>query len=302
MDYTPDLSSVSDGKHFTFTVDLPGYIKSRVASSYSGTILNNYPAVNPIFDLSAGITGATRNLKTVDYFTGNQQDGSNDQTTFGCYIIQNIVTDNTTSLTSGNYILPNKGSGTNTSNLTDAQLQKILKLKGVGVLSDISVSNGTLSQINTAGQTVTNPTSAATNVSGKSYAKIPMTWTLGNSTSQSNVVVVPQSAVITADNQLAVNAFDAGMAGDDAHALVDQSSLDNAWKYALGFKADGTVASPTITTPANLISTLQTITSSSSILDANGNITSVTYSYQGVTKNVTLNISFGSISLTTPAN
>lgn len=302
MDYTPDLSSVTDGKPFTFAADSPGYIKSQVATAYSGTVLNSYPAVNPNFDINAGTSGATRNLATKDYFTGNQQNGTNDQTTFGSYIIQNIVTDNTTSLSSGNYILPNTGSGTNASNLTDAQLQKILNLKGVGVLSDLSVSNGTLSQINTAGQTVTSPTSAATNGSGKSYAQIPMTWTLGSSTSQSNVVVVPQSAVIATDNQSAVNAFDAGMTGDDAHALVDQSSLDNNWTYALGFKADGTVASPTITTPANLISTLQTITSSSSILDANGNISPVTYSYQGVTKNVTLNISFGSISLTTPTN
>ncbi|AYG00855.1 beta strand repeat-containing protein [Lactococcus allomyrinae] len=285
---------------FTFTSQSPYYIKSRTASGFDGRVLNNYPQTNPSFDVSAGTTGATRSFATKDYFVGNQQDGSNDPTTFGSYIIQNVVTDNTTSLSAGNYILPNTSSETNASSLTQAQLQQIVGLKGVGVMSDITVSAGTLSSINTAGTSIQDPTSSETNAQGQSYAEVPMTWTLGSSTAKSNIVVVPQAAVISSDHQTAVNAYDTSMTGDDAHALKNQADLDGNWTYALGFKADGTIEDPTISTPVDLVGTLQTITADHPIIDENGNIDPVTYTYNGVSKEITINLSFGSISLTTP--
>ncbi|AYG00363.1 beta strand repeat-containing protein [Lactococcus allomyrinae] len=300
MNYSPDLSSMANNQPFSFNSDAPGYIKSRSASAYNGNVLNNYPQTNPNFDVSAGTTGATRSFATKDYFVGNQQDGSNDPTTFGSYIIQNVVTDNTTSLSAGNYILPNTSSETNASSLTQAQLQQIVGLKGVGVMSDITVSAGTLSSINTAGTSIQDPTSSETNAQGQSYAEVPMTWTLGSSTAKSNIVVVPQAAVISSDHQTAVNAYDTSMTGDDAHALKNQADLDGNWTYALGFKADGTIEDPTISTPVDLVGTLQTITADHPIIDENGNIDPVTYTYNGVSKEITINLSFGSISLTTP--
>ena len=117
---------------FSFTAKAPYYIKSRTATAFDGKILNNYPSTNPNFDVNAGTTGATRNFSTRDYFVGNQQDGTNDQAIYGSYIVQNVATDNTTSLSAGNYILPNKGSAINASSLTQAQLQKIVGLKMSG--------------------------------------------------------------------------------------------------------------------------------------------------------------------------
>ncbi|GAX48040.1 beta strand repeat-containing protein [Pseudolactococcus reticulitermitis] len=282
---------------FSFTSQVPAYIKSRSASGFDGRVLNDYPAVNPNFDINdATKTGATRTFATADYFVGNQQNGSNDQATFGSYIIQNVVTDNVTSLSAGNYILPT----TDAASLDLTQLQQIADLKGTGVMSDISVTNGIVSAINNAGTTVQNPISVASNGADKSYAQLPMTWTLGTSTAKTNLVVVPQAAVISADHQTAVNAYDAGMTGDDAHALVDQADFDANWTYALGFKADGTVAAPNISAPVNLISTLQTIVAGDPLIDVNDNIDPVTYTYNGVSKDITLNISFGFIDMATP--
>lgn len=90
-----------------------------------------------------------------------------------------MATDNTTSLSAGNYILPNKGSAINASSLTQAQLQKIVGLKGVGVMTDITMSGDPLSSINNAGNTIQDPTTSDTNVKDKSYAEIPVSWTLG---------------------------------------------------------------------------------------------------------------------------
>lgn len=296
MNYNPDLSQVPNGQPFSFDSNAPGYIKSRSASAYNGNVLNNYPATNPNFDINAGTPGASRHLATSDYFVGNRLDGTNDNASFGSYIIQNVVTDNTTSLSAGNYILPTTAA----TSLNMTQLQQIANLKGVGVMSDISATSGIVSTINTAGTVVQAPTSPATNVAGKSYAQIPMTWTLGTSTAQTNIVVVPQTAVVSTDHQTAVNAYDAGMTGDDANDLQDQADLDDNWTYALGFKADGTVEAPTISAPVGLISTLQTIVAGDPLIDVNDNIDPVTYTYNGVSKNIILNLSFGSIVLTPP--
>lgn len=285
---------------FSFTAKAPYYIKSRTATAFDGKVLNNYPSTNPNFDVNAGTTGATRNFGTRDYFVGNQQDGTNDQAIYGSYIVQNVATDNTTSLSAGNYILPNKGSAINASSLTQAQLQKIVGLKGVGVMTDITMSGDPLSSINNAGNTIQDPTTSDTNVKDKSYAEIPVSWTLGKSSTNSNIVVVPQAAVISSDSQTALNVYDASMTSDDAHDLKDQKDLDGNWTYALAFKADGTIEEPVISSPSNLVTTLQTIQANNPIIDGDGNIRPVTYTYNGLSKDITLNLTFGSISLSTP--
>ncbi|MDT2856861.1 beta strand repeat-containing protein [Lactococcus lactis] len=285
---------------FSFTAKAPYYIKSRTATAFDGKVLNNYPSTNPNFDVNAGTTGATRNFSTRDYFVGNQQDGTNDQAIYGSYIVQNVATDNTTSLSAGNYILPNKGSAINASSLTQAQLQKIVGLKGVGVMTDITTSGAPLSSINNAGNTIQDPTTSDTNVKDKSYAEIPVSWTLGKSSTNSNIVVVPQVAVISSDGQTALNVYDASMTSDDAHDLKDQKDLDGNWTYALAFKADGTIEEPVISSPSNLVTTLQTIQANNPIIDGDGNIRPVTYTYNGLSKDITLNLTFGSISLSTP--
>ena len=285
---------------FSFTAKAPYYIKSRTATAFDGKVLNNYPSTNPNFDVNAGTTGATRNFGTRDYFVGNQQDGTNDQAIYGSYIVQNVATDNTTSLSAGNYILPNKGSAINASSLTQAQLQKIVGLKGVGVMTDITMSGDPLSSINNAGNTIQDPTTSDTNVKDKSYAEIPVSWTLGKSSTNSNIVVVPQVAVISSDGQTALNVYDASMTSDDAHDLKDQKDLDGNWTYALAFKADGTIEEPVISSPSNLVTTLQTIQANNPIIDGDGNIRPVTYTYNGLSKDITLNLTFGSISLSTP--
>lgn len=285
---------------FSFTAKAPYYIKSRTATAFDGKVLNNYPSTNPNFDVNAGTTGATRNFGTRDYFVGNQQDGTNDQAIYGSYIVQNVATDNTTSLSAGNYILPNKGSAINASSLTQAQLQKIVGLKGVGVMTDITTSGDPLSSINNAGNTIQDPTTSDTNVKDKSYAEIPVSWTLGKSSTNSNIVVVPQAAVISSDSQTALNVYDASMTSDDAHDLKDQKDLDGNWTYALAFKADGTIEEPVISSPSNLVTTLQTIQANNPIIDGDGNIRPVTYTYNGLSKDITLNLTFGSISLSTP--
>lgn len=285
---------------YSFTAKAPYYIKSRTATAFDGKVLNNYPSTNPNFDVNAGTTGATRNFGTRDYFVGNQQDGTNDQAIYGSYIVQNVATDNTTSLSAGNYILPNKGSAINASSLTQAQLQKIVGLKGVGVMTDITMSGDPLSSINNAGNTIQDPTTSDTNVKDKSYAEIPVSWTLGKSSTNSNIVVVPQAAVISSDSQTALNVYDASMTSDDAHDLKDQKDLYGNWTYALAFKADGTIEEPVISSPSNLVTTLQTIQANNPIIDGDGNIRPVTYTYNGLSKDITLNLTFGSISLSTP--
>lgn len=285
---------------FSFTAKAPYYIKSRTATAFDGKVLNNYPSTNPNFDVNAGTTGATRNFGTRDYFVGNQQDGTNDQAIYGSYIVQNVATDNTTSLSAGNYILPNKVSAINASSLTQAQLQKIVGLKGVGVMTDIMTSGDPLSSINNVGNTIQDPTTSDTNVKDKSYAEIPVSWTLGKSSTNSNIVVVPQAAVISSDSQTALNVYDASMTSDDAHDLKDQKDLDGNWTYALAFKADGTIEEPVISSPSNLVTTLQTIQANNPIIDGDGNIRPVTYTYNGLSKDITLNLTFGSISLSTP--
>ncbi|WP_461216919.1 beta strand repeat-containing protein [Lactococcus cremoris] len=285
---------------FSFTAKAPYYIKSRTATAFDGKVLNDYPSTNPNFDVNAGTTGATRNFGTRDYFVGNQQDGTNDQAIYGSYIVQNVATDNTTSLSAGNYILPNKGSAINASSLTQAQLQKIVGLKGVGVMTDITTSGDPLSSINNAGNTIQDPTTSDTNVKDKSYAEIPVSWTLGKSSTNSNIVVVPQAAVISSDSQTALNVYDASMTSDDAHNLKDQKDLDGNWTYALAFKADGTIEEPVISSPSDLVTTLQTIQANNPIIDGDGNIRPVTYTYNGLSKDITLNLTFGAISLSTP--
>lgn len=49
-----------------------------------------------------------------------------------------------------------------------------------------------------------------------------------------------------------------------------------------------------------MISTLQTIVAGDPLIDVNDNIDPVTYTYNGVSKNIILNLSFGSIVLTPP--
>lgn len=285
---------------FSFTAKAPYYIKSRTATAFDGKVLNNYPSTNPNFDVNAGTTGATRNFGTRDYFVGNQQDGTNDQAIYGSYIVQNVATDNTTSLSAGNYILPNKGSAINASSLTQAQLQKIVGLKGVGVMTDITMSGDPLSSINNAGNTIQDPTTSDTNVKDKSYAEIPVSWTLGKSSTNSNIVVVPQAAVISSDSQTALNVYDTGMTNGEANNLKNQKDLDSNWTYALAFKADGTIEEPVISSPSNLVTTLQTITSDNPVVDGNGNIGPVTYTYNGLSKNIKINIFFGGVTLSTP--
>lgn len=274
---------------FSFATTAPAYVKSRTASGFDGCVLNSYPTTNPNFDTSAGTTGATRSFNTSDYFVGNQQNGTNDQALFGSYIIQNVVTDDTTSISAGDYIL----TSTDAAALTLTQLQNMADLTGVGVMSDITVTANILSTLNTAGTTVQNPTSAATNVAGKAYAQVPMTWSLGANTAQTNLVVVPSAAVISADHQSAVNAYDTVLSSDDANELTGQTDLDTNWTYALGFLADGTVAAPTISTPTGLIASLQGISAADTL--------PVTYTYNGVSKDISINVIIGSIRLTAPA-
>ncbi|PGE35610.1 hypothetical protein COM63_31970, partial [Bacillus cereus] len=101
--------------------------------------------------------------------------------------------------------------------------------KGVGVMTDITMSGDPLSSINNAGNTIQDPTTSDTNVKDKSYAEIPVSWTLGKSSTNSNIVVVPQAAVISSDSQTALNVYDASMTSDDAHDLKDQKDLDGNW-------------------------------------------------------------------------
>ncbi|MDU0401831.1 hypothetical protein KF7HA_00132 [Lactococcus lactis] len=98
----------------------------------------------------------------------------------------------------------------------------------------------------------------------------------------------------------ALNVYDASMTSDDAHDLKDQKDLDGNWTYALAFKADGTIEEPVISSPSNLVTTLQTIQANNPIIDGDGNIRPVTYTYNGLSKDITLNLTFGSISLSTP--
>ncbi|GAX48033.1 hypothetical protein RsY01_1647 [Lactococcus reticulitermitis] len=292
---------------FTFSSQTPAYIKSRTASSFDGRTLNAYPATNPNFDVNdpSNQPGATRKVVTRDYFVGDQIGGGNASDTYGSYIIQNVVTDDTTSLNAGDYIL----STTEATSLTSDTLQSISGLRGIGVMSDLTATSGVMmttdavtTAINGLGTRVQNPTSAATNIAGKAYAQMPVTWHLGASEADTSLVVVPAAAVIASNHQTALNAYDAGISDDAAHDLSNQTDLDNGYTYARGFQADGTVAAPTLTAPADLIASLQTIGSSDAILDGNHRITPVTYSYGGLSKDITLSLTFGSLRLTAPAS
>lgn len=273
---------------FTFTSKAPYYINEKNITKYNGEVISNekYPTT---FD-EQGNGGAKRILESSDYF-----DNSSDQGFYGNYIIQTISTSKATTLEASNYILPTSRAKT----LTEDELKQIVNLNGQGVASELKISDNAITEINQAGNQVKEPTTPTSNVSGQAYQNIEITWTLGEVRKETNIVVVPDNSQISSDGQYALNVSqNIEMTIDQANQLQDQNQFDGNWSYALGFKSDGTVVEPQIQSPENLISILKTVKSG----DYEGNMILVTYSYQGLTKNTTLSLSGGSISLSTPTS
>jgi hypothetical protein len=336
MGYAPDLSGVTNGQPFSFTADAPGYVKSRSASAYNGTVLNSYPATNPNFDVNAGTSGATRTFSTADYFTGNQQNGTNNQTTFGSYIINSVVTDNVTSLSANNEIIHSTpgayGGDTYTAGkMTLTNLEKLAGVKGVGVLSDLTVqSNGS-----DAVSAITGDASSIT-ATGTLYKTYGLNWTLGTTTAVSTLGVVNPSAYIaqgsaytsttdpvageagtsaTDAGQYALFATNAILTGDEAKALTDgpntvtpnESATPavyanglNYYTEAFGMSVVGhtdgqaTIEAPTWANQSTLLPALQNVSASGT--------ETANYTYHGLFINPILTINYGFLALSVPSS
>lgn len=292
---------------FNFASATGSYVQSRSASRYDGGVLNNYSSYSPNFTVNPdGSTtgGAVPNFSTNDYFTGNQQNGSNDQSTFGSYIIESAVTNNQSVLNVARNSIVNN---TKATSLTVAQLEGILGVSGTGIVSDLKLSSPTLSTIN----------SGIANANGGTYNSLPVKFTMDSATANANLVIVPDHATISADGQNALDVYDATLTGDEAHAITtDVNSITpnesakppvyangvnyytgfgNAGNVPLAITADGTVSTPTLSNKAALIAALQAIADSGT-LTAN-------YTFNGLTMNAVLTINVGYLEFTSaPAN
>ncbi|MFC4652286.1 beta strand repeat-containing protein [Lactococcus nasutitermitis] len=286
MSYKPTTTNP-----FSFATTGDYYVKSRTASAYNGSVLNNYPTTSPNFDVNGTTTGATRSFDTSDYFTGNQQNGSQSTTnpTFGSYIIQNVVTDDTQSLNTNNIIISNSTA----QSLTQTQLEQLVKMTGVGVLSDVTLPSDVLTEAN-AGLS-----------SGQQELTIPITWTNGSATSSSTLVIVPDHAMIASDGQTALDAYDATLTGDEANAITSDENSNtpdegatppvfangvNYYTNPMAVDAAGNVTTPTLTNASTLIPTLQTMTDSGT--------QTANYSYGSLSMNVTLTVNVGYLDFT----
>ncbi|MGV8958153.1 hypothetical protein ACN9TB_11140 [Lactococcus lactis] len=292
---------------FNFASATGSYVQSRSASRYDGGVLNNYSSYSPNFTVNPdGSTtgGAVPNFSTNDYFTGNQQNGSNDQSTFGSYIIESAVTNNQSVLNVARNSIVNN---TKATSLTVAQLEGILGVSGTGIVSDLKLSSPTLSTIN----------SGIANANGGTYNSLPVKFTMDSATANANLVIVPDHATISADGQNALDVYDATLTGDEAHAITTDvnsitpnesakppvyangvnyyTGLGNAGNIPLAITADGTVSTPTLSNKAALIAALQAIADSGT-LTAN-------YTFNGLTMNAVLTINVGYLEFTSaPAN
>lgn len=292
---------------FNFASATGSYVQSRSASRYDGGVLNNYSSYSPNFTVNPdGSTtgGAVPNFSTNDYFTGNQQNGSNDQSTFGSYIIESAVTNNQSVLNVARNSIVNN---TKATSLTVAQLEGILGVSGTGIVSDLKLSSPTLSTIN----------SGIANANGGTYNSLPVKFTMDSATANANLVIVPDHATISADGQNALDVYDATLTGDEAHAITTDvnsitpnesakppvyangvnyyTGLGNAGNVPLAITADGTVSTPTLSNKAALIAALQAIADSGT-LTAN-------YTFNGLTMNAVLTINVGYLEFTSaPAN
>lgn len=302
MGYTSDNKAP-----FSFNATAPGYIKSRSASRYDGTVLNAYSSVNPNFDVTVPNSGATRSFTSSDYFTGNALNGSQDNKVYGSYIINNVVTDNTTSLSAGNWIIHNDadsglttpdGTSITAAKLTQEQLYKLAQVKGVGVLSDLTLTGS--DPISTDSSSLLNLIHQG--IGEADYKNFKLNWSMGKgaASAASNLTVVPNAMQISGGDskgQYALNAFDGSMSGDEAKAITEQgfygnhskTSIDN-YTHALGIKADGTVEAP-------VLNDLPTAIDSFNNIKVTGPIP-LTYSYNGLTKKVIVQVTVGFLEFT----
>lgn len=287
---------------FKFSSSNGSYVQSRSVSRYDGTAINNYSDYNPNFKVNADgsiIGGAVSTFTTNDYFTGNQQNGNNDQGVFGSYIIQSAITNNQSVLKVTNNIIVNN---TKASTLTVKQLEGLLGVYGTGVVDNLKLSNPTITSIN----------EGISNNNNGTYNSLPVKFTMGIAETTGNIVIVPDHAKISADGQNALDVYDAIMTGDEAHAIQtdvntitpDESAkppiyadglnyytgLDNAGNKPLAINANGTVSKPTLSNKEILIPSLQSIADSGT-LTAN-------YTFNGLAMNAILTINVGYLEFT----
>lgn len=302
MQYTSNVNPA-----FQFQAANGSYVQSRAVSAYNGTVLNSYSSYNPSFSVNhdGSVTGgATAGFTTNDYFTGNQQDGSNDQNVFGSYIIESAITSNQSKLNVGNNIIVNESKA---KSLTAPQIEGLMAITGTGIPTNLQLSSPALSAINGG---------IAGNNFG-SYNSLPVSFRMNSATANGNLVIVTDHAKISADGQNALDVYDATLTGDQAHAIQGDvntntpdetaqppvyanglnfyTGINNQGVPPLAIDASGKVSTPTLSNANTLIPALQTI-SVSGTLTAN-------YSFGSLSMPAVLTINVGFLEFTSaPAN